>query len=375
MAKDYYDLLGVNKNASQEEVKKAYRKKAHQHHPDKGTGNEAKFKEINEAYQVLGDEKKRRQYDQFGSSASQNGSAGGNGFGGGGWEDIFRQAGQNAGGFEFDLGDLGDIFGFGGGRRQQRTGRVNGADMEMSMVIDFMEAVFGVEKELTLTKKTTCSHCSGNGAEPGSKITTCKTCNGTGQTVKMQRTILGNFQAVATCSDCSGEGKIAEKKCKKCQGVGVIEEAKKLKFRVPAGINDGETIRLSGEGEAGVKGGSTGDLYIHFKVKTHDKFRRQQDDILTTETVSISQAALGDKIDIATVNGKVNFKIPEGTQSGKVFKLKGEGVPHLRSSGKGDHLVEIKVQIPENLSKKQRELLEEFAKLEKLDKKKNSFWG
>jgi molecular chaperone DnaJ len=374
MSKDYYKILGVEKNASQDEIKKAFRKKAHQHHPDKSGGDEAKFKEANEAYQVLGDENKRSQYDQFGSSF-QNGQAGGaSGAGGfGGWEDIFRQAGQQTDGFNVDFSDF--FSGFGGGSSRSRgSSQVHGSDIEARMSIDFREAVFGAEKEISLNKNVICSKCSGNGAEPGSKINTCKTCNGSGQVTRVQRTILGNIQTATTCSDCHGEGKTYEHKCKKCHGAGVVKDSSKIKFKIPAGINNGETIRLTGEGEAGSKGGRTGDLYITFSVQADKNFKREGDNIVSREEITISQAILGGKIEIETINGKVSLKIPAGTQSGKVFKLKDEGVPHLRHTGKGDHLVEVVVIIPETLTKKQRELIEEFAQTEKKEKK-SGFWG
>jgi len=372
MSKDYYNILEVDKNATQDEIKKAFRKKAHQCHPDKDGGCEEKFKEINAAYQVLGNEQKRQQYDQFGSSFDQGGGAGP-----GGYEDMFRQAGQG-GGFNVNMDDLGDIFNMftgGGQTRSRQRASTRGSDIEARMVIDFKDAVFGSEKKINLRKNVTCSKCSGNGAEPGTKIETCSTCRGTGQVTRVQKTILGNIQSAYTCSDCQGEGKKAEKKCSQCHGAGITRESKEIKFKVPAGINNGETIRLSGEGEAGARGGMAGDLYIHFQIKPDSRFRREDDDIVSTEIIGIAQASLGDKIEVETIDGKVSLKIPAGTQSGKIFKLKGKGVTHLRGVGRGDHLVKVEVQIPETLTKKQKELLEEFAKTEGEVKKKSSFWG
>lgn len=380
MSKDYYKILGVEKNASQDEIKKAFRKKAHEHHPDKGGGDEAKFKELNEAYQVLGNEQKRKQYDQFGSAF---GNMGGGGAGGGfsGWQDFARQA--QGGGFNVnmdDFGDLNDVFsnffsGFAGGgqRRSSRGGRTRGADIESRMVIGFKEAIFGAEKEITLNKNVVCSKCSGNGAEPGSKISTCPTCKGSGQVTRMQRTILGTIQTAVTCPDCGGEGKKAEKKCSQCKGVGVAKDKKKIKFKIPAGINDGETIRLSGEGEAGFKGGAAGDLYINFQVEKDPRFKREDSNISSILKISMVQAALGDKVEVETIDGKVNLTIPAGTQGGKVFSLKGKGATSLRRSGRGDHFVEIKVQIPESLTKRQKELLEEFDG-QNGEKAKGRFW-
>ncbi|MFH1565446.1 MAG: molecular chaperone DnaJ [bacterium] len=378
MSKDYYKILDVEKGASQEEIKKAYRKKAHQHHPDKGGGDEAKFKELNEAYQVLGNEQKRKQYDQFGSAFSNMGG-GGAGSGFSGWEDFARQA--QGGGFNINMNDfdLNDVFsnifsGFAGQRRSGQGRRTRGADIESRMAIGFKEAIFGEEKEIFLNKKVVCSRCSGNGVEPGSKISTCDTCNGSGQVVRMQRTILGTIQTAATCPDCGGEGKKSEKKCSQCKGTGATKENKKIKFKIPAGINDGETIRLSGEGEAGTKGGATGDLYINFQVEKDPRFKREDSNISSILKISMVQATLGDKVEVETVDGKVNLAIPAGTQGGKVFILKGKGASSVRRTGRGDHFVEIKVQIPESLTKRQRELLEEFGKVDDVNKKKG-FWG
>jgi len=361
MSKDYYNILGVSKGASQDEIKAAYRKKAHEHHPDKG-GDAEKFKELNEAHQVLGNPEKRKQYDQFGS-AFQNGQAGGaGGFNAGGGFSGF-QGGQD---FDFeDLGDMfggfGDIFGFGGGssrgtsRRQSR-----GRDLEMKINLDFMEAVFGGEKEISFSKNITCDRCHGNGSEPGAKIETCPTCHGSGKVSRIQRTILGNIQTQAVCSDCDGEGKIYSQKCTKCDGSGIHHESVKFKVRIPAGINDGESIRLSGQGEAGAKGASAGDLFLRVAVRAHKKFLRDGYDIRTEETISIRQAILGDKIDIETIHGPIKLKIPEGTQSGTVFKLREKGVIKLHNRGLGDQFVRIVVKIPKSLNKKQKNLLEEL---------------
>jgi molecular chaperone DnaJ len=375
MSKDLYKILGVEKGATKEEIKKAYRKKAHQFHPDKGNGDEAKFKELNTAYQVLGNEQKRKQYDQFGSSFENAGKAG-EGFGG--WQKSSRSGGFNVN--MNDFGDLNDIFsnifsGFAGGQGATRQKRkIRGSDIEARMVIGFKEAIFGAEKEIALVKHVACPKCFGNGSEPGSKISTCQTCKGTGQVVKMQRTILGTIQSAATCPDCDGDGKKIERKCTKCNGIGVVKEKKKIKFKIPAGISNEETIRLSGEGEAGIKGGASGDLYIHFQVERDPLFKRDGNNIHSTIKINMTQAALGDKIEIETIDGKVNLKIPAGTQSNKIFILKGKGATSLRRAGRGDHFVEVKINIPENLNKKQKELLEEFAKTEKSDKQKSGFW-
>lgn len=359
MSKDYYNILGVDKNASQEEIKKAFRKKAHEYHPDKATGDEAKFKEANEAYQVLGNEQKRAQYDQFGSDFM--GGAGG--FGGGGF------GGFSQGGVHVDMDDLGDIFGgigdifgFGGSRgggSQSRSRRGN--DIQTILSINFNEAVFGVEKEVVLHKKVKCDHCNGNLAEPGSKITTCSTCGGSGRVTKVQRTILGNMQMQTTCGDCGGEGKSYEQKCKKCSGIGIVMDTVKLDVKIPAGINDGESIRLGGQGEAGEMGGSAGDLYIRISVKNDPRFERDGYNVRSVKSISFAQAVLGDKIDIETVEGEVSLKIPAGTQSGTVFKLRNKGITILQGRGKGDHLVEIRVNIPTKITRQQKKMIEELG--------------
>jgi molecular chaperone DnaJ len=374
MAKDYYDILGVSKNATQDEIKKAYRKLAHQYHPDKAGGNEEKFKEINAAYQVLSKTDKRKQYDQFGSGFEQAGA--GAGAGGFSWEDFSRAGGGGpfGGGFqqqnvEFDMGDLGDVFGdlFGFGRRgrSQRTRQASpGNDIQTEMNIEFREAVFGAEKVIDLYKNVLCKHCSGNGAEPGTKIETCKTCGGNGQVEQVQRTILGALRSVVVCPDCRGEGKKVSKKCKQCHGEGRVKESERIKVKIPAGISEGETIRLAGKGEAGLKGMTSGDLYITLRVTPDPEFKREGDDIFSETEISFSQAALGDKISVNTLDSEVMLKIPAGTQSGKVFKLKEKGVPHLRTRGRGDHLVTVNVMTPSKLSRKQKQLLEELAEIE-----------
>lgn len=359
MAKDYYQTLGVNKGASQEDIKKAFRKLAHEHHPDKKSGNAEKFKEINEAYQTLGNEQKRRQYDQFGSAGPNFGSggfSGGNPFGGQGF------GGYNQGNVNFDfgdIGDLGDIFGsfFGGGRGSSGTKR--GSDLEMELSIDFEEAVFGVSKRIDLSKIVLCDVCGGNGAEPGSKINTCQTCKGTGRVTRMQQTILGNFQTQAACPDCSGQGKKPEKPCRKCRGEGTAHGSERIEVIIPAGIDDGQQIKLSGKGGA-ISGGSSGDLYIHIRVRPNKKFVRKGNNIYSSFDISVKQAILGGEVIIETVDGPVSLRIPEGTQSKTQFKLNGKGVPVLNGYGRGDHMVEVSVKIPKNLSRQQKKLLEQL---------------
>lgn len=354
MSKDYYDILGVSKDASADEIKVAFRKKAHEHHPDKG-GNAEKFKEYNEAYQILGNVDKRKKYDQFGSAAFSGGQGGFSGF-----------EGFNQGGMGFDFSDLGDIFGdfgdmFGFGSRQGKRQASRGRDMEMSISLEFLEAAFGLEKEISFTKNIACRHCSGQGAEPGAKIEKCSTCHGSGQVIGMQRTILGNIQTRTACPQCQGEGKIYSQKCSKCHGAGVERDTVKLTVKIPAGINNGESIRLSGQGAAGEKGAPAGDLYLRIRVLGHKKFVREGFDIHTEEEISVTQAILGAKVDIETINGPLSLKINEGTQSGTVARLKGRGVPKLHDRGIGDQYIKVIVKIPTNLSKKQKNALEELG--------------
>lgn len=363
MARDYYDILGVGKSATADEIKKAFRVKAHQHHPDKQGGDEAKFKELNEAYQVLGNAEKRKQYDQFGHGF-QNAGGGAGGFGGGfNWQDFARQQGGfGNGGVQFDFGDLGDLFGdmfgYGGGRSRGSRRPTRGGDIAAEIAIDFMESVFGTEERFSLDRDQECSHCSGSGAEPGSNVSTCGTCGGSGQVSRVQQTLLGAMQAVGVCPDCRGEGKRVDKPCRECHGRGSRHGSEEMVLKIPAGIRDGQTIRVSGKGNAGPAGTSAGDLLVTVRVRPHATFQRHGDDILTEQPISFRQAALGDKIDVATVHGAVKLKIPEGTQTGKVFKLSGKGVPHLQKSGAGDHLVTVVVHTPTKLSRAARKALE-----------------
>lgn len=350
--RDYYEILGVKKDASADEIKKAFRRAAIEHHPDRG-GDEEKFKEVNEAYEVLKDDAKRKRYDQFGhAGVGADPGAGFGGFGGG----------QNV---NFDFGDmgLGDIFnnffggGFGGGPRQQRQAR--GRDVEARVDISFEQAVFGTEVELNLNLEDTCEHCKGKTVEPGYELKTCDTCHGTGQVVNVTRTIFGNIQQASVCPTCHGTGKVPEKTCTVCKGKGTQLKTQKVGLKIPAGIDDGATIRLREHGEA-VANGPKGDLYVNVRVKPHKKFTREGDLILSEEHVGMVEAALGTEIDVDTVDGKVRMKVAGGTQSGSDFKLSNHGVPHLKGGGRGAHIVTIVVDTPTKLSKKQKELLEEF---------------
>lgn len=351
MAKqDYYDVLGVPRGASQEEIKKAYRKLARKLHPDvnKEPGAEERFKTINEAYSVLGDPEKRAQYDQFGHAAFEEPGQGG--FGG-------------FGGFGFD--DLGDLFSefFGGGfgpRQTQRPRR--GADLRYELTIEFEEAAFGTETEITIPRTVICEHCHGNQAEPGTPIVTCPDCSGSGQIRTVQQTPFGQFATTRTCPRCQGEGKTFEQPCTVCHGSGTERKMSRVTVKVPGGIDDGQTLRLAGKGEAGYRGGPPGDLLIALRVKPHKFFRREGYNVLYEASISFVQAALGDEIEVPTLDGDVKLRIPEGTQSGRVLRMRGKGIPHLRGSGRGDQLVQVKVVTPTKLTAKQKELLREFAK-------------
>jgi len=347
MSKDYYNTLGVDKGASQDEIKKAFRKQAHKYHPDKENGDEEKFKEANEAYQILGDAKKRQQYDQFGSAAFENGGFGsGQGYGG------FQGAGINMD----DLGDIfGDMFGFGGRGRSQSRGR----DIQIDIELDFKDAVFGVEREISLDKLNPCERCGSTGAEPGSVMKTCDKCEGRGQTVRMQRTILGAVQQVTTCPDCHGRGEQPEKTCTSCQGTGASKSHSMIKVQIPAGVDNGATIRLRGQGEVAAYAGGAGDLFLRLHVKPSKDFVRDGNDIRTTKRIGFSQAALGDKVEVITLDGKVKLKIPTGTESGQEFILRGKGVRASRQTG--DMIVTVQIETPKKLSREQKKLIEQLG--------------
>lgn len=350
MAKrDYYEVLGVGKSASADEIKKAFRRAATQHHPDRG-GNEEKFKEINEAYEVLKDTEKRKRYDQFGHAGVGGNSS--NPFGGG-------FSGQNV---NFDFGDLGlgDIFSsfFGGGPQNQRR-QTRGRDVESSVEISFEQAVFGTEVDLNLTLEDSCNHCKGTTVEPGYELKICDQCKGSGQVVSVTRTVFGNIQQATICSKCSGIGKIPEKVCSVCHGKGTESKRQTIKLKIPAGVDDGATIRLREQGEA-IANGPKGDLYINIRVKSHKHFTREGDIILSEEHVGMVDATLGTEIEVKTVDGPIRMKVPAGTQSGTDFKLSSHGVPYLKSNNRGPHIVTIIVDTPTKLSKQQQQLLEEF---------------
>lgn len=346
MSKDYYKILGLSKNASADDVKRAFRELAHKYHPDKG-GDAEKFKEINEAYQALGNPEKRRQYDQFGSAFDNMGAGGFNGAGG-----------PFGGGFNINMDDLGDIFGdfFGGGGSRRTARKKRGGDIEMNLNINFKESILGVEKIIELYKTAKCDTCNGTGAEPGAKINTCSECGGVGKINRTQNTIFGNFQTSSICPRCAGDGRVPEKFCNDCRGAGAKKKSVSLKINIPAGINDGEILRITGAGEAGAKGGAPGDLYLHINVAEDRHFSREGDNILIKAPLDFKTAALGGEIIVKTLNGEMRLKIPEGTESGQIFRLRGQGVP-----GRGDMLVEIYITVPKKLSKKQKKILEEWG--------------
>lgn len=362
--RDYYEVLGVSKTATDEELKKAYRKLAKQYHPDANPDNkeeaEKKFKEVNEAYEVLSDAQKRRMYDQFG----HDGPAGfGGGNPGGGY---YSYTGSGFSGFEdFDLGDIfSSIFGGGSSRSSRRNnGPIKGADLKYSMDITFEEAFLGVEKEINIYREETCKTCSGSGAKPGTAPETCQTCKGTGTVRTVQNTILGQMQTTKTCSTCHGTGKVIKEVCENCKGKGTIRKQAKIKVKIPAGIDSDQSIVLRGEGEPGVRGGAKGDLYIVVRIKRHSIFTRKGSNVYCNVPITFTQATLGAELEIPMVNGtKEKYKIPEGTQTGTTFTIKGKGFKNINSSTNGDFIFTVNVQVPKRLSKEQRELLVQLAK-------------
>ena len=353
--RDYYEVLGVPKTATDADLKKAYRVLAKKYHPDTNQGNpeaEAKFKEASEAYAVLSDPEKRKQYDQFGHAAFEQGGGGGAG-------------GFDFSGFDFGGDIFGDIFGdlFGGGRRSQANynGPMKGANIHTTLRITFEEAVFGCEKEIEITSKDECETCHGTGAKPGTEPETCSRCGGKGQVVFTQQSMIGMVRNVQACPDCGGTGKIIREKCPKCYGTGFTSSRKKIQVTVPAGIDNGQTLRVSGKGEEGTKGGGRGDLLVQVVVSSHPKFNRQDNNIYTEEYISFATAALGGTIRIKTVDGEVEYEVKPGTQTDTRIRLRGKGVPYLRNKQtRGDHYVTLIVQVPERLNKEQREALQAF---------------
>jgi molecular chaperone DnaJ len=360
--KDYYQILGVQKGASQDEIKKAFYKLAHKHHPDKG-GEASKFKEVNEAYQVLSDDKKRKQYDQFGTTFDGMGNQGGPG----GMPDYQWSwgGGQNGGEGEFDFGDLGDIFGemfgFGGGRQKKANDLKRGKDIEVDLEIPLEDILHGKEKEFVLNKYNTCVRCQGTGAEPGTKTKECFSCRGVGQVQQIRKTIFGSFTQSATCPECGGEGYKPEKPCNVCRGEGRIKSEEKIKVTIPAGVDSSQIIKVEGKGESGRKGGRGGDLYIRIFVKKHPIFQRKGDDLFTSAPISMTQAALGSEIEIPTLDAtKILLTVSAGVESGKILRISGKGLPHFQGYGKGDMYVSLLIKTPKHLSRSQKELLEKL---------------
>lgn len=361
--RDYYEVLGVEKAAGESDIKSAYRKLAKQYHPDLNPGDseaEAKFKEATEAYEVLSDADKRARYDQFGTADPQQQGFGG-GFSGGGFEDIFE-----------------NIFGggmFGGGRRA--NGPERGRDLRVDLDLTFEEAAFGVQKEINLTREEACEECSGSGAAKGTTAETCATCHGTGQVRTTQNTVFGSFSSSQQCSTCGGTGKIVKSPCKKCGGNGRVRRSRRIKLNVPAGIDTGQAITMRGEGEHGKKGGPTGDLYVYFAVKPHRLFKRKGSDLYLELAVSYANVALGAELTVPTLEENIKYKIPEGTQPGTIFRIRGKGIKKLSGSDKGDMFITVGVDVPRKLTSKQKELLRAFDEglngSEPTEKKKGLF--
>lgn len=349
--RDYYEVLGISKSASKEEIKKAYRKLSKQYHPDINKEADAadKFKEIKEAYEHLSDEQKKAHYDQFGHTDPNQG------FGGGGF------GGQGFGGFE-------DIFstffgGGGGGRRRDPNAPRQGADLQYTMTLSFEEAAFGKETEVEIPREENCDTCKGSGAKRGTKVETCSTCGGVGQVNVEQNTAFGRMVNRRTCHVCNGTGKQIPHKCSTCSGTGKVKKRKKIQVKVPAGIDDGQQLRVSGQGEPGINGGPAGDLYVVFRVRTHEFFEREGDDIYCEMPITFAQAALGDEIEVPTLHGKVKLKIPAGTQTATHFRLKGKGIANVRGHGQGDQHVIVLVVTPKKLTEKQKQLLRDFSEI------------
>ncbi|WP_078413824.1 molecular chaperone DnaJ [Priestia abyssalis] len=363
--RDYYEVLGVSKSATKEEIKKAYRKLSKKYHPDINKEADAadKFKEIKEAYEVLSDDQKKAHYDQFGHTDPNQGFGGFGGadFGGGfGFEDIFSS-----------------IFG-GGGRRRDPNAPRQGADLQYTMTLSFEEAVFGKETTIDIPREETCDTCHGSGAKPGSKVETCSHCQGAGQVSVEQNTPFGRIVNRRACHHCNGKGKIVREKCGTCHGAGRINKNKKINVKIPAGVDDGQQLRVSGQGEPGFNGGPAGDLYVVFHVRPHEFFERDGDDIYCEMPLTFAQAALGDEIEVPTLHGKVKLKIPAGTQTGTKFRLKAKGVPNVRGYGQGDQHIIIRIITPTKLSDKQKQLLREFAELsgqDVVDEQHDSFFA
>ncbi len=351
--RDYYEVLCLARDASAEDIKKAYRKLARQYHPDVNQDDknaEAKFKEVKEAFDVLSDPNRRAQYDQYGHAAEEgfNGFGGHGGFGQGGF-----------GGFE----DIFDTFFGGGGHNRRSSGPQRGSDLRYDMEITLENAAFGLETSIKIPRIEQCDACQGSGAKSGSDVVTCRQCNGTGQQQVVKNTAFGRFVSVKTCDACAGEGKQIKDPCPTCKGAGRLQRERTIEIKIPAGVDTGSKLRVSGEGEAGLRNGPPGDLYVVIRVSSHKLFKREGNDIIVEVPISFAQAALGTEMEVPTLDGKARIKVPEGTQPGTFFRLRGKGIPHLRGYGRGDQHVKVTVNIPRKLSGKQRELIREYAEL------------
>ena len=351
--RDLYEVLGLQKGASDDEIKKAYRKLAKKYHPDLNPGDkeaEKKMKEVNGAYEVLSDDEKKARYDQYGFAGIDPNYAGGAGGGGfGGFQD-------------FDLGDIfGSMFGGGfGGQQTRHNGPRKGENLRITLQLTFEEAVFGCEKSVSVTRNESCKDCGGTGAKKGTSPETCPVCRGSGQVQSTQRTPFGVFSSSSPCQNCKGTGKIIKEPCPSCKGEGRVRKTRTIRVKIPAGIDDGQTISLRGEGNGGTQGGPAGDLYVTVYVKEHKMFKRDGQDIILEMPISFAQAALGATLTVPTVDGKVQYDLPEGTQTGTVFRLRGSGVPSVNGRGRGDQYVKVNVEIPRNLNHEQKELLRKF---------------
>jgi len=376
---DYYETLGINKNASIQEIKQAFRNLAQKYHPDKAGGSTEKFREINEAYQTLSDPERRKMYDQYGSAFSQAQAKGGfSGFDNfrdwASWAEAMKENGNRFDFGDFGFGNLGDLFenifssdreeSFGGfrGRSGNSVYQRQGKDIEIKLALDFQEAAFGAEKEIKLERYIRCGVCGGSGTEQGSRLIVCRQCKGQGYVSRAQSTFFGTFQTTSVCPTCKGQGRIPEKICKNCQGRGRVKNLSKINLKIPAGISHGQTIKFPRQGEAGENGGENGDLYTTVLIRSDAEFERRGNDVFSQKEISISQAVLGDSVEIKTIDGPVRLKIPAGTSSGQEFKLKNKGIIYLSSShrikDRGDHIVKLKIRIPKSLTKKQKILLE-----------------
>ena len=361
--RDYYEVLGVQRNASEDEIKKAFRRLARQYHPDvnKEKGAEERFKEIAEAYEVLGDAQKRQTYDRFGHAGVSGAAAGAGspfeGFGFGSFSDLFEQIFAGAAGAASGT---------------RRAGAQRGADLRYELTISFEEAVKGCQKEIEIPRWETCPTCRGNGAQPGTNTTRCTACQGTGEIRRVQQSIFGQFVNVMVCDRCRGEGRVITTPCDRCQGQGRVRNVRRVTVNIPAGVDDGINVRVTGEGEVPPRGGAPGNLYVALSVKPHEYFKRQGTDVIYDLPISFASAALGAEVEVPTLDGKETLKIPTGTQSGRIFRLKGRGVPVVHSTNRGDELVTVKVVTPQSMTSRQKELLREFAEIERQQDERGS---